>query len=78
MRSYIKTLREWSKLAKPNKLLLFLSFFMVVLVQVCFIVAPIYSAKTTVAITNGKHTETIIYLCVVFGILLLRKTLLAF
>lgn len=74
MRSYIKTLREWSKLAKPNKLLLFLSFFMVVLVQVCFIVAPIYSAKTTVAITNGKHTETIIYLCVVFGILLLRKT----
>lgn len=74
MRSYIKTLREWSKLAKPNKLLLFFSFFMVVLVQVCFIVAPIYSAKTTVAITNGKYTETIIYLCVVFGILLLRKT----
>ncbi len=74
MSSYIKTLREWSKLAKPNKLLLFFSFFMVVLVQVCFIVAPIYSAKTTVAITNGKYTETIIYLCVVFGILLLRKT----
>lgn len=74
MRSYIKTLREWSKLAKPNKLLLFFSFFMVVLVQVCFIVAPIYSAKTTVSITNGKYTETIIYLCVVFGILLLRKT----
>ncbi len=74
MRSYIKILREWSKLAKPNKLLLFFSFFMVVLVQVCFIVAPIYSAKTTVAITNGKYTETIIYLCVVFGILLLRKT----
>ena len=74
MRSYIKILREWSKLAKPNKLLLFFSFFMVVLVQVCFIVAPIYSAKTTVSITNGKYTETIIYLCVVFGILLLRKT----
>ena len=54
MRSYIKILREWSKLAKPNKLLLFFSFFMVVLVQVCFIVAPIYSAKTTVAITDRK------------------------
>ena len=74
MRSYIKILREWSKLAKPNKLLLFFSFFMVVLVQVCFIVAPIYSAKTTVSITNGKYTETIIYLCVVFFFFLLRKT----
>lgn len=74
MKEYKRILKEWNKLAKPNKFLLALSFFMIVLVQVCLIVAPIFAAKVTIAITNLEYVKTILYLLLVFAILAVRKS----
>ena len=75
MNYYIKTMKDWWKLAKPSKKYYFLVFFLVVLTQITLlIVAPIFTAKVTVSITNQKYTRAIIYLCVGFSILLARKT----
>lgn len=73
MNFYIKTMKDWWKLAKPSKKYYFLIFFFVVLTQVCLIIAPIFSAKVTISITNRKYTDTILYLVLVFGFLFLRK-----
>lgn len=75
MNYYIKTMRDWWKLAKPSKKYYFLIFFLVVLTQITLlIIAPIFTAKVTVSITNQKYVKAIIYLCVGFSILLARKT----
>jgi len=75
MNYYIKTMRDWWKLAKPSKKYYFLIFFLVVLTQITLlIVAPIFTAKVTVSITSRKYVKAIIYLCVGFAILLTRKT----
>jgi len=75
MNYYIKTMRDWWKLAKPSKKYYFLIFFLVVLTQITLlIVAPIFTAKVTVSITSHKYVKAIIYLCVGFAILLTRKT----
>ena len=75
MNYYIKTIKDWWKLAKPSKKYYFLVFFLVVLTQITLlIVGPIFAAKVTVSITAHKYTRAIIYLCVGFSILLARKT----
>ncbi|MGN1201184.1 MAG: ABC transporter transmembrane domain-containing protein [Candidatus Caccovivens sp.] len=75
MKDYIKTLKEWYNLAKPNKVIWFCLFILVVLTQVCLIVAPIFAAKVTIAMTNSEFLMAVIYLLVVFSLLFLRKSL---
>lgn len=74
MKEYAQIIKNWYKLAKPNKMWTFISFFMVILVNICLIIAPIFAAKLTLALTGGKYNMAIVYLIIVFLFLFLRKT----
>ena len=58
MKDYIKTLRDWRKLARPNKWYVLITFVAIILSQVCVLVSPTFEAKTTIAITSGDYTGT--------------------
>lgn len=69
----LKLFRNWYRLAKPNKKIWFLSCFSVILVYTCLIIAPLFSAKVVVCITNGDFAGGAIYLTAVFALLVLRN-----
>ena len=73
MKEYIRILKEWYKLARPNKFWTFWAFATVLLTQICLLVAPIFAAKATVSITSEQFTPAIVNLIIVFAILLLRN-----
>ena len=73
MKDYIKTLRDWRKLARPNKWYVLITFVAIILSQVCVLVSPTFEAKTTIAITSGDYTGTIINLLIVFGLYFLLQ-----
>ncbi len=76
MKFYIKTIKDWIKIAKPRKLWMFLALITVFGAHVCILIAPIFAAKATVAITSGLYKETIINLIIAFGVLAVQYTLL--
>ena len=74
MKEYVKILKDWYKLARPNKLWTILNFIAVVMNQVSILLAPIFSARATLDLTSGQYSSAIINLIIVFIIFLLRKT----
>lgn len=73
MKDYIKTLKDWHKLARPNKWCTAITFVAIILSQVCVLVSPTFEAKATVAITSGDYTGTIINLLIVFVLFFLLQ-----
>lgn len=76
MSEYRRIITEWFKLAKPNKLWAWFAFLTLLLAQSCLLVAPVFIAKITIALTSGEYTTGIIFLIAVFGLLVLRRTFL--
>jgi len=69
----LKLLRNWYKLARPNKKYWAISIMGVILAYTCLIIAPIFTAKVVISITAGDYVNTAIYLTVVFALLALRN-----
>lgn len=69
----LKLLRNWYKLAKPNKKYLAISTSAVIMAYVCVIIAPLFAAKVVISVTSADYANAAIFLTVVFGLLATRN-----
>ncbi len=68
-----RILKNWWKMARPNKKLFGLSSLFMILSYTCVIVSPLFAAKVIIAINGSDWWGAVLYLSVVFGLLLLER-----
>ena len=72
MRQYIQILKDWYKLAKPNKKCWFFQFISVTIPSVCLVFESYYLAKVTTCVSDGAWELAIANSIIAFAILAIR------
>lgn len=72
MRQYIQILKDWYKLAKPNKKIWFFQFISVTIPSICLVFESYYLAKVTTCVSARSWEYAIANLIIAFAILAIR------
>lgn len=72
MKQYLTMLKQWYKIAKPNKKLWLFQFISATIPAICEVLEAFFLAKVTTCVSNGLYNLAIANLIIAFAILVIR------